>query len=92
MVILINYCIKKHLIFDYKVQEGELDQGAEVVSLILFPIKIVLSEEKIMGKANNYQHFIIFIGGLWYKTHEVLIRISLMIDEVEYLVMLFLLI
>ena len=53
MVILINYYIKKHLICDYKVQEGELDQGAEVVSLILFPIKIVLSEEKIMWKANN---------------------------------------
>ena len=48
-----KYNIKKHLICDYKVQEGELDQGAEVVSLILFPIKIVLSEEKIMWKANN---------------------------------------
>ena len=61
-----------------------------MVSPILFPIKIVLSEEKIMWKANNYQHFIIFNGGLWYKTHVVLIHISLVIGEVECLFMLLL--
>ena len=48
-------------------------------------------KRKLCGKPiTNYQHFIIFNGGLWYKTHVVLIHISLLIGEVEYLFMLLL--